>query len=149
MPLFSKNAENGEKLAALVKKIEAECSFAELGFFGVQIREHIIKHFAEKRRQLKKGYNHEKVGIQVTVKEFILKHVRKFANKLNSKACMLCFRHTLRCCAFTLQEPKLKEEQKDGNTPMDVSNVNQVCSVRIRYSKVTFAYHLSLNGTCK
>ena len=49
VPLFSKNAENGEKLAALVKKIEAECSFAELGFFGVQIREHIIKHFAEKR----------------------------------------------------------------------------------------------------
>ena len=67
VPIFLKQKENCEDFDALVCNIEEECSFSEMGFFGAQIREHIIKHFAEKRRQLKKGYNYEKVGIQVAL----------------------------------------------------------------------------------
>ena len=39
--------KNCERLDALVKKTEAEHSFAEFRFFGAQISEHVIKHCPE------------------------------------------------------------------------------------------------------
>lgn len=59
LPIFRGNKENMNKLDDLVKELVPTCSskfFAE-----ASIRQHIIDTLAERRRQVKKGYDYSKV----------------------------------------------------------------------------------------
>lgn len=59
LPTFRGNKENTKKLDDLVKELAPSCSSKH--FTETSIREHIIDTLAERRRQVKKGYDYDKV----------------------------------------------------------------------------------------
>ena len=60
LPTFQGNKASTKKLDDLVKELAPSCSSKY--FTETSIREHIIDTLAERRRQVKKGYDYDKVS---------------------------------------------------------------------------------------